>query len=82
MVLLLCLSSSQRVHYATLLCRFGRVLNQQAQSAPLEGTIPTYLLPTVVPPVCQGSSCCQEDDYASPYEVRAFCIAFAMDAIA
>lgn len=43
--------------------RFGRELLS------LESTIPAYLLPTQLPPLCNGNNCCQEDDYSSAYEV-------------
>lgn len=47
-------------------CSAGR----QLASIESASSVPKYLLPTFEPPLCTGSSCCQSDDYASPYRIR------------
>jgi hypothetical protein len=35
----------------------------------VEAPLSSYLLPTQAPSFCSGASCCQEDDYTSPYHI-------------
>eukprot|EP00798_Chlamydomonas_sp_ICE-L_P030327 gene30327-35319_t len=50
---------------------FGRQLSQLVDPNALLGNVPLYLIPTSEPQLCQGDTCCQADDYASPYRVQA-----------
>eukprot|EP00798_Chlamydomonas_sp_ICE-L_P024620 gene24620-10241_t len=49
--------------------RFGRALSQLVNGPALEGNVPLQFIPTEEPQLCPGPSCCQADDYASPYRV-------------